>query len=552
MAFDYEGAKAAGYTDDQIKAYIDSQKSETKQSEKPTLSAGEVALGAITSFPSSVKKVATETVEALTSPIQTTKAVLDLGAGILQNLLPEKLVQTIGEDKASRELANKVGQFYAEKYGSVESAKRAIATDPASVMADLSTVLTGGSMLPTRAAPALATMARTVDPLLATLKATGAVGELVTNAPKQILGKTGGIGTEPITQAYQAGLTGGEQLSTLKQNVRGQVANTDVLDLAKENLRQMNIEKQKEYRSGMIDVKKDATVLKFDNIDKSLQEAAQMVTYEGKIKDADAAKYLSEVAGFVNDYKSSDPTKFHTAIGLDALKQTIGNVLNKIPPNEKTAYSSVKSIYDSVKNEITAQAPTYAETMKAYTQSSDLIMEIERALSLGQKKSADTAMRKLQSVMRNNVNTNYGQRLDLVKQLEAGGNNQLMAALAGQSMADWMPRGMQGALSGTNTLLASSLGGIPAAVLMGAASSPRLIGEGAMLAGQTVRGVKNIPSAIGQYAPQQARDLSNAAVRGLLDVQSKMPNIDYPTMFNLLYQANQPRKIDLTGMANPD
>jgi hypothetical protein len=73
-----------------------------------------------------------------------------------------------------------------------------------------------------------------------------------------------------------------------------------------------------------------------------------------------------------------------------------------------------------------------------------------------------------------------------------------------------------------------------------------------MLAGQTVRGVKNIPSAIGQYAPQQARDLSNAAVRGLLDVQSKMPNIDYPTMFNLLYQANQPRKIDLTGMANPD
>jgi hypothetical protein len=161
-------------------------------------------------------------------------------------------------------------------------------------------------------------------------------------------------------------------------------------------------------------------------------------------------------------------------------------------------------------------------------------------------------MRKLQSVMRNNVNTNYGQRLDLVKQLEAGGNNQLMAALAGQSMADWMPRGMQGALSGTNTLLASSLGGLPAAVLMGAASSPRLIGEGAMLAGQTVRGVKNIPSAIGQYAPQQARDLSNAAVRGLLDVQSKIPNIDYPTMFNLLYQANQPRKIDLTGMANPD
>ena len=41
---------------------------------------------------------------------QTTKAVLDLGAGILQNALPERLVQAVGEDKASRDLASKVGQ----------------------------------------------------------------------------------------------------------------------------------------------------------------------------------------------------------------------------------------------------------------------------------------------------------------------------------------------------------------------------------------------------------------------------------------------------------
>ena len=40
--------------------------------------------------------------------------------------------------------------------------------------------------------------------------------------------------------------------------------------------------------------------------------------------------------------------------------------------------------------------------------------------------------------------------------------------------------------------------------------------------------------------------------KGLLDVQNRLPEIDYPTMFNLLYQAEQPRKIDLTGMANPD
>jgi len=87
-----------------------------------SMGVGEVASRAISNIPSSFGSLVGNVVEAVTSPVQTAKSVLDLGAGILQNVLPESLVQAVGEDKASREVASKVGQFYADRYGSVEGA----------------------------------------------------------------------------------------------------------------------------------------------------------------------------------------------------------------------------------------------------------------------------------------------------------------------------------------------------------------------------------------------------------------------------------------------
>jgi hypothetical protein len=164
--------------------------------------------------------------------------------------------------------------------------------------------------------------------------------------------------------------------------------------------------------------------------------------------------------------------------------------------------------------------------MQAYSEATDLIREIEKTLSQGKNASVDTQMRKLQSVMRNNVNTNYGQRMSLVKQLEEAGGREMMPALAGQALSNYAPRGLQGASSVPTALLAGSLFGTPLAAASLATSSPRLMGEAAFGAGRVAK--------------------------GLLDVQNRMPDIDYPTMFNLLYQAEQPRKIDLRGLAIPD
>ena len=482
---------------------------------KADLTAGQVASGAITNFPSSFGNLVSNVVSAVTSPIETGKAVLDLGAGILQNVLPERLVKAVGEDKQSREVASKVGQFYVDRYGSVEGAKRAIAEDPAGVLADLSTVLTGGSMVAPRAvAQPLARVASTIDPLAATVRATGAVASAAgKNVIAPILGTTTGAGRESISQAFQAGQKGGSSAEQFRANISGRADPAEILTIAKENLDELNRIKQAEYRSGMVNVKNDKSILDFTDIDNSLVNSTKKVTFKGKIVNEEAAKQLQQAKAIVDDWKSLDPVEFHTPEGLDALKKRVGDVLEGIPFEQKVARSSVGDIYNSIKSTIKKQAPSYDKTMKAYADATEQIKEVEKALSLGKKASIDTATRKLQSLMRDNVQTNYGQRTSLARDLQRIGGTEFMPGLAGQALASPVPRGLQSIATVPSSYLAYGAGGIPGAVANLALSSPRLMGEAAYGVGAASRGAREF----GRLVP---------------------PGVD-PRLYNLLYQSGQ-------------
>jgi vacuolar-type H+-ATPase subunit I/STV1 len=179
----------------------------------------------------------------------------------------------------------------------------------------------------------------------------------------------------------------------------------------------MGAQKAADYRSGMVNIKGDKAVLGFGGIDKAVQDASGMVSFKGQVKNSKGADVVQKIADEVANWKTLNPADFHTPEGLDALKQKIGGIVESIPFEEKTARMVGGKVYSAIKGEITTQAPTYAKVMKDYSDASDQIKEIERALSLGDKASADTAMRKLQSLSRNNVNTNYGNRLKLAQEL---------------------------------------------------------------------------------------------------------------------------------------
>jgi hypothetical protein len=334
-----------------------------------------------------------------------------------------------------------------------------------------------------------------VDPSTApTSAAVGAAlpvaGKLASALGGQTADIIGGMGTqtggESIKTAARAGYQGGQAAKTFAQNMRGQVPFDDVIGTVKQNLSNMAQQRGAAYRSGMVDIANDKTALDFVGIDDAINNAIGKVSYKGQVKNQRGADVLQAIRSEVDNWKSLDPAQYHTPEGMDALKQKIGGILESIPFEERTANAVGKDIYNAVKSEINKQAPTYASVMKDYAQASEQLDEVQKALLGGNRATADSAMRKLQSLMRNNVNTNYGNRLQLAKALEQQGGNEIMPALAGQSMSSLTPRGLGNVVAGATAIggpATLGLGTIPAL----AVQSPRLVGETSLKAGQIAR-----------------------------------------------------------------
>jgi hypothetical protein len=544
-------ARRAGFSDDEIlkeiaplfpninnavKQGFNSKQILDEISPRSYVTTGEVISGAVQNFPSSMGNLIKSIYDAVTNPLATAKSVLDVGAGALQNTLPDRFVQFVGEDKASRDVARSMGQFFADRYGTGEKLKQTIATDPAGVLADLSTLISGGAgatrvaadvatiatkgrvTAPLQAAEALSKTATFVDPLAATLRGGGAVLSGTGRLGSEVLGITTGAGREPIAQAFRAGREGGETAEVFRQNLRRQTDITEVVTEARNALQDLRTNRQANYRSGMVNISKDKTILDFTGIDSAISTAEGRTKFKGQVKNQEAFDALQNVRTKVDEWKKLNPADYHTPEGLDALKQTIGAELEKLDP-KTNAYNTVNDVYKAIRSEIVKQAPVYSNVMSAYSKASDQILELEKAFNLKDKTSIDTTLRKLLTTMRDNVNANFGQRLNLVQELDKTGKGKIVPALAGISLSQITPRGLQ-RMSTLPT--AGAIGYFVDPFAAGGsllASSPRAVGELAYGAGTAARQVGNViqASPIGPISPFLVN----------------------PQLYNYLYQAGQ-------------
>jgi len=479
---------------------------------------GAIGTGAMNLIPST-GRLLKGAYQAVRHPIQTIDTLSDLGAGAVNKMLPPSIqaaskrfdVALLGEQKAQEfekradELANAVGEDYVKKYGSYEGFKRAFAEDPASVLADASTILTGGGAALkagnlTKAADVVNQAAKYANPLYLGAKAVQGATYIPSHLTKGTLGVTTGVGKAPIEEAIKAGeaniLKG---TTTFAENMRNP-ARSDAVDIARQALDNIRQAKNQQYRGGMVDISKDKSILNFDDIDLAKMNTEGIGTYKGKVVNERAANAMNEVKSAINEWKNADPAEFHTPEGMDKLKQRIGGILESIPYEQGTARTAVQNMYNAVKGTISKQAPTYSKVMADYGEASDLIKEIEKSLSLGKKASADTAMRKLQSIMRNNVTANYGQRAGAAEELINAGASELKPALAGQSMSAVLPRGLGGQIETYGGGLAALSN--PSILLGAPFASPRAMGEMlykyGQLKGLAKKGANQIPLSVDQ------------------------------------------------------
>jgi hypothetical protein len=330
---------------------------------------------------------------------------------------------------------------------------------------------------------------------------------------------------------YTSGRTGersGRELNFLAQ-MRGGADLDAVVGQAEALLREQQDAASQAYKSGMVDVSKDATQLSFDGIDATLSKLRDRAYFGDQIRNPTAAKVYEQVKAKVDEWRGLDPAQYHTPEGMDALKQNLGGITDSLAASgDRAALSIATGVYDEVRNNIAKQVPSYAKVMKNYENAANNIRDIRRTFSLTPGANVDTKLRKLQSLMRNNVNTSYGYRQKLAESMGApegapkgapeqikvtakpktreellaeyipATGDELMDALAAQNLNSWEPRGLQRLTSGaaaTSGLAGIGLNMIPMAMDVPSylspanlaaipLSMPRAVGEAAYYGGR--------------------------------------------------------------------
>ena len=324
------------------------------------------------------------------------------------------------------------------------------------------------------------------------------------------LGFTTGTGSGAIKQAYSAGKTGSK---VFKENLRGNVDMQDVVFEARNALQKMKIQKNAQYKEGIGKVFKAPEKVALNPVLDTFRELKKDMSYKGFSSAGDSTKrVVGKISKILNEFSKNKGVQ--DVRGFDALKQRIGDIL--VDLNDKGAKRIRDIMYNAVSGEIKKQAPEYAKIMRGYETAARKVGEIEKALSLG--KSADTALRKLQSVFKDNVASNFGNRTTLARQLDAAaGGGKIMDALAGQSLSSKLPRGLRASLFGTGIGGLGLAGGSAPLLLAIPAFSPRAVGEAARAAGQVARRIPSIRGGV---------DLSGAFRAGVTPLISKKSNLD--------------------------
>lgn len=450
---------------------IDAIKAHSGASNYADKSIGQVASEAVSNIPGSALQFAKDTVQPILHPIDTAESLGMLAKGVAQ-----KTGLVSGEDAIPA--ADALGKHFADRYGSVDGFKKAIAKDPVGVLADISTVLTLGGSAAARA-PGVAgkigevvkTAGDIANPINTALKG----GELAAKAAGGVANviSGGGVNYASMVKAAEAGGKGlgSAESNAFWANLSKRAPLTDVVDQAKDAIANLHADAGRAYRSGMAQVSKDKTVLSFNDIDAAINNLQNVKNFKGIELSPNTLEVRTQLSNAIGEWKTLDPKEYHTPEGFDALKQKIGDIKDA-QDYGTPAWKVASDAYNSVRQTIAKQAPVYDKVMSGYAEAKGELDALSKELSLGKNVNPGTALRKLQSVMRDNVNTSFGYRKELAQKLVDAGAETLPYAVAGQEMSTIVPRGLPGKLMSAGIGLGAGGSAAAHAAGFGAAVSP--------------------------------------------------------------------------------
>lgn len=337
-----------------------------------------------------------------------------------------------------------------------------------------------------------------------------------TKLTQEAVGKLTGTSGQTLREFGAAIQAGGKQADEAVKALRGQTSPEQIVENAKNALSDIVKKRNDEYVSALSKISDDTKTYDISPIVKDLKiqldNFGAVLTPDGNLDfsrspirfnkqaQSEIQTIFDELKGF--GLKPGD----RTAVGIDSLKRSFQDLYSE----SSEARSFVESMRKSTRD-ILKQVPGYDELTSKYSQDTELINELRKGLSLGDKAQIDTTFKKLVSVLR----TNNEMRLQLAREINAVAGDTLIPQIAGQQLSEVLPRGIIGQVGGVlgGASILSGVGILPV-IQASLVSSPRLVGEVVRLLGITGRGlskVKNIliPKGINAQFPGDALLESN-------------------------------------------
>jgi hypothetical protein len=415
-------------------------------------------------------------------------------------------------------------EYYAGRYGSVEGFKKALATDPAAILADIAGLATGGATVvaktagvaakvskisalseAARAAESFGKVAAKLDPISGPIglagqtKVGGKVATATGNAMLAVPAKIAGVTTTDIKQAADAGRRGSTEFLDQLEG-RGNVMQP--LEVAQKAVTELYQARSRDYTRRM------AKMNKTEQLDwADVEDAITAVENVGKHKGIDissASDVWQEVFDLADQFRAQG---LNTIEDFDAMKRGISTLAGKYQlgtPQNKVARDVAKAI----NNVIVQKAPVYANIMSDYRMASDTLADITASASLGAK-SADTALNKLQRTA-----AGRGPRgrtvLDLLESTKSGKG--LGDMLAGQNMSAREAEGFGASVAGPAAIVTGDPSALSTAMI-----TPHALGSKAYALGKAYgypeRAMQNL-RATGPGQAVEARAATLAAKYG--------------------------------------
>lgn len=455
---------------------------------------------------------------AVTSPVQTVKALGALGAGLGEKLIPGEQ----GQEKNVDALV----KMYVDRYGGLENLKKTAYEDPVGVLADFATLagvvglaakgvglaskaanLGRTAQIAGNVAKVAGTVGEATDPVRLATKGMSAAASPISGAIKtattELLGKTTGVGSKAMARALE------ENSPELRSAMRGGLTETDLVNNFKGAMQNVKDARSDAYRQKLaqLPMTGPGTSLDISPIRNNLKfQLKKFNIVEMKNGDLDFSRSTIRDAAAQNEVRGiyKDITGWGKKAGdrtpamVDVLKRRLDDVYSP----SSTARSIVQSAKDSARNVLNKGVPGYQEMTAEYAKASQFLDSLSD-LSL-ESKNPGTAVRKLTTLL----NQNNGYRQMLAEKLSAYTPHDLEGQLAGLNLSKWGPRGIMGPASGVGLLYGVATHALNPVMAVGfAMTSPRLMGELLAVIAKTpsTGGIKTLATKYGRAATAVSR-----------------------------------------------